>query len=204
MSPEQHIHRIQLFQVHRMSAKMGDQRQHMDRIQAVHGWGHQMNVATDRHRHRLNRDLSIDQREMENFRSLFSPYGASKKNLSRPPPAKKAKKGPFQVKETWTHEFFCLASTTVTAFHLAWKKLKLQDAGLGRRKIVFSCKASAFEVQSILENIYPKLSETGGFDLLRSGCPCTSLITIHPAVTGGYSVPFLHDSAGPRTGIGLH
>ena len=136
------------------------------------------------------------ERVMENFRSLFSPCGGSKNNLSRPPPAKKAKKGPFQVKETWTHEFFCLASTTVTRVPSRMEKLKLQDAGLGRRKIVFSCKASAFEVQSVLENIYPKLSETGGFELLRSGSPCTSLITIHPPATGGYSVPFLRDSAG--------
>lgn len=60
------------------------------------------------------------ERIMQNFRSLFSPYPAGPstsyagaRNQSRPPPAKK-RKSFFRVKETWTHEFFCLASTAAT------------------------------------------------------------------------------------------
>ena len=76
------------------------------------------------------------------------------------------------------------------------EKIQLQNAGLGRKKVVFSCKASAIELQKVLESAYPKLYNIGGFELLRSGSPSTSLILIKPPPSGGYSVPFLRDSAG--------
>ena len=136
------------------------------------------------------------ERVTENFRSLFSPYGPSaRSSWLRPPPGKKPKKGPFQVKETWTHKFFCLASTDEMRVPSRKEKIKLQNAGLGRKKVVFSCKASALEVQRVLEGIYPKLKTTGGFELLRSGSPSSSLVLIRPSAAG-YSVPFLRDSAG--------
>ena len=136
------------------------------------------------------------ERVIENFRSLFSPYGSSATNTwLRPPPGKKPKKGHFQVKETWTHEFFCLSRTNATGVPSRMEKIKLQNSGLGRKKVVFSCKATALEVQRVLESTYPKLGETGGFELLRSGSPCSSLVLINPPATG-YSVPFLRDSAG--------
>ena len=135
-------------------------------------------------------------RSLQNFRSLFSPYAASSRNnWSRPPLAKKAKKGPFQVKGTWTHEFFCLAKTCATRVPTRLEKINLQNCGLGRKKVVFKCNASSFDVQKVLEGVYPKLNKGGGFELLRSGHPCTSLVIISPPVSG-YSVPFLRDSAG--------
>ena len=75
------------------------------------------------------------------------------------------------------------------------EKMRLQNAGLGCKKVVFSCKASALDVQRVLERVYPKISESGGFELLRSGSPCTVLTLINPPA-GGYSVPFLRDAAG--------
>ena len=53
---------------------------------------------------------SNEQRVMQYFRSLFGPY-VIRVSSCRPPPAKKPW-GYFQVKETWTHDFFCLASTS--------------------------------------------------------------------------------------------
>ena len=54
---------------------------------------------------------------------------------------------------------------------------------------MFKCNDSAFDVQRVLQGVYPKLSQAGGFELLRIGDPRTSPVT-------GYSVPFLRDSAG--------
>ena len=50
------------------------------------------------------------QRLMSNFRSLFAPYSSSARasSSSRPPPAKKQRTF-YKVKETCTHDFFCLA-----------------------------------------------------------------------------------------------
>ena len=135
-----------------------------------------------------------DQRVMQNFRSLFAPYNSAGVSCARPPPAKKSRVS-FQVKETWTHEFFCLGSTTATCVPSRAQEIALQNAGLGRRKVVFHCEASSIDVKTKLESVYPKLIQGGGFEILRSGSPSFKLSLITPP-TGGYSVPFLWDSAG--------
>ena len=133
------------------------------------------------------------QRVMQNFRSLFAPYVTSASSC-RPPPAKKPR-GYFQVKETWTHDFFCLASTSAECVPRRPEKMALQNAGLGRKKVVFSSKGSFVDVKEKLESIYPKLKDAGGFELLRMGSPNSKLFLINPPA-GGYSVPFLRDTAG--------
>ena len=64
-----------------------------------------------------------------------------------------------------------------------------------QKKVVFNCKASAYDVKSVLQEVYPKLGKGGGFELLRSGHPSTALVLITPPATG-YSISFLRDSAG--------
>ena len=75
----------------------------------------------------------------------------------------------FQVKETWTHEFLCLGSTRATCVPSHVQKIASQNAGLGRQKVVFHCKASSINVKTKLESVYPKLIQGGGFEILRSG-----------------------------------
>ena len=99
------------------------------------------------------------------------------------------------MKETWTHEFFCLGSTTATSVPSRAQKIALQNAGLGRRKVVFHCVASSIDVKTKLESVYPKLIKGGGFEILRSGSPTSKLSLITPPAAG-YSVPFLRESAG--------
>ena len=117
---------------------------------------------------------------MQNFRSLFAPYNSaacsSSASSSRPPAAKKPRT--FQVKETWTHDFFCLGSTQAVSVPSRAQNIALQNAGLGRRKVVFSCKGSALDVKARLESVYPKLKAGGGFELLRSGSPSSKLSLI--------------------------
>lgn len=78
-----------------------------------------------------------DQRVMQNFRSLFALYSGV--SCARPPPEKKSCVS-FQLKETWTHEFFCLGSTTATCVPSRAQKTALQNAGFGRRKWFFTAK----------------------------------------------------------------
>ena len=94
----------------------------------------------------------------------------------------------------WTHDFFCLASNTATIVPSRAEKISLQNAGLGHRKIVFPCRASAVDVLKVLEDVYPKLKQGGGFELLRSGSPASMLSLIFLQASG-YSVAFLRDSA---------
>ena len=75
----------------------------------------------------------------------------------------------FQPKETWTHEFFCLALKGQTRAPLRAEKFQLQAAGLGRRKICFHSKVKFSEFREKLEEEFPKLKSGGGFVLMRTG-----------------------------------
>ena len=75
------------------------------------------------------------------------------------------------------------------------EKFQLQDAGLGRKTIVFNLRDQAIAFVEKLESIYPKLKDAGGFELLRSGPSNKDLVVITPPASG-YSVPFLRESSG--------
>ena len=134
---------------------------------------------------------------VKNFRNLFASYSASSRSQSsRPPPAKR-QKSLYVPKETWTHEFFCLADCARIDAPSRKEKLELQFAGLGRKKIVFGSKDSALQVKTKLEEEFPKLKNGGGFEILRSGfSPAKSLVLLRPPASVGYSVKFLRDESG--------
>ena len=100
------------------------------------------------------------ERVIQNFRSLFSPYPArsvprpslsARNNSYRPPPPKKLKKtGCFQLKESWKHYFFCLASKAATIVPPHAEKISPQNAGLRCRKVVLPCRASSVDVFKVL------------------------------------------------------
>ena len=91
--------------------------------------------------------------------------------------------------------FFCLASSSAECVPRRPQKIALQNAGLGRKKIIFSSKGPFVDVKEKLEIVYPKLKDGGGFELLRMGSPNAKLALINPSA-GGYSMPFLRDAAG--------
>lgn len=141
---------------------------------------------------------------LSEFRSIFAPY----KQVSPVPltstfqqpknrPSKQKQRGVFfQPKETWTHDFFCLAQKGQERVPAKSEKFQLQAAGLGRRKICFHSKAKFAELREKLEEEFPKLKTGGGFVLMRSGHLGNScLATIIPPASG-YTVPFLRDLSG--------
>ena len=145
---------------------------------------------------------SVRERSLGNFRDLFAPYGSSNRrslsSSSAHPPSKRKKHNAvpkFKVRETWTHTFFCLANRKQIVAPSIALKTRLQQAGLGRRKICFNWKATAAEVKTKLEEIYPKLENGGGFEIMRRGAQANELMVIQPP-RSGYSVPSLRDSAG--------
>ena len=101
---------------------------------------------------------------------------------------------PYKMKETWTHEFFCLSNQQQERVPSKAEKLQLQEYGFGRKKIVFGSKDEADEVKRKLESTYPKLVEGGGFEILRSGAR-SDLVVVTPPMAG-YLVPFLRDQSG--------
>ena len=153
-----------------------------------------------------NNSSSIGQGVMQNFRSLFAGYNSSR-NQSRSsrfaPPAKRQKSALYVPKETWTHEFFCMADRSADSAPSRSEKLELQLCGLGRKKIVFGAKDNAVKVKEKLEQAYPKLVTGGGFEILRSGASTSvrGLCVLKPPATTGYSVNFLRNESGLGQGL---
>ena len=80
----------------------------------------------------------------EEFRRLFAPYHrANNTNLVQQPAAKRSRSNfgsqnrYFKPKDTWTHDFLCLASPLRQCVPTRAEKLRLQNAGLGRKRISF-------------------------------------------------------------------
>ena len=134
---------------------------------------------------------------VKNFRNLFASYSAALPSQSSHPPPAKRQKSFYVPKETWTHEFFCLADCARVDSPSRKEKLELQFAGLGRKKIVFGSKDSTLQVKTKLEEEFPKLKNGGGFEILRSGfSPGKSLVLLRPPASVGNSVEFLRDESG--------
>lgn len=78
---------------------------------------------------------------VQNFRKLFAPYSvhnstplSSSRQTKRNYPKPKL----FQPKETWTHEFFCLAAKDQSRAPTRAAKFALQQAGLVQTKNLLS------------------------------------------------------------------
>ncbi|XP_046860741.1 uncharacterized protein LOC124453968 isoform X2 [Xenia sp. Carnegie-2017] len=76
------------------------------------------------------------------------------------------------------------------------EKIKLQKAGLGRKRISFDKDSNAAKVKAKLEEIYARLVSGGGFEILRSGLSPKDLYLVTPPLNIGYTVHFLRDSSG--------
>ena len=96
----------------------------------------------------------------------------------------------FPSKRDLDPRVFCLSSKAATCVPSRSERISLQNAGLGRRKVVFSCKTSALDVK---ENL-----ESGGFELLRSAQGTFLSLTPPPPPPGGNVV-----TKWPRPMVGL-
>ena len=81
------------------------------------------------------------------------------------------------------------------------EKYRLNNVGLGERKVVFNDKRGSWEhVKSVLEKDFPKLKDVNGaFEIVRSSGNRRSLelVAIPPM---GYTVPFLKEILGQAIG----
>ena len=96
-------------------------------------------------------------------RKKFSPYSRPSTSLS----TSKVKKGRTQP---WTLKLFCLSDTCQwKAPATASSKILLVGAGLGENSVTVSNinTCSMEEFRSIIVRTFPKLSDCGGFEMLR-------------------------------------
>ena len=144
-----------------------------------------------------------DGRVPENFRNLFQPYTACarstsfssssrQQSASSAPATKRRKRNTtvlFFKRDTWTHEFFCLADKKQLAVRGRSFKIQLQQAGQGRKKICFNSKTNATDVMTKQEESYLKLIAGGGFEILQRGQGPFEL-SIIPPPNSGYTLHF--------------
>ena len=93
---------------------------------------------------------------------------------------------PYQVKETWTHEFCCIPFTYQTTTPTIEEMALLRAAGLGKRKITVKNKANHSDVCRELMKCFPQLESCGGFTLhrARSGGQGRPLVKLQTAWYG--------------------
>lgn len=134
--------------------------------------------------------------KLSEITKLFPYYQTSRQNAG-PSRVKYAPYVRFKPKESWTHLFVCLSDKDGGTVPSREQKLKLKEAGLGERKIVFADKKGSFaHVKSTLENVFPKLKELdGGFEILRANTDRRFLGVI-PIPPMGYTVPELKSDLG--------
>ena len=69
---------------------------------------------------------------------------------------------------TWTHTWVCLSRILDDEVPDASERAKLKLAGLGERRFAIDANATAQELTFELEFQFPKLKDSGGFELMRT------------------------------------
>ena len=86
----------------------------------------------------------------------------------------------------------CLSKTKANTPPDAYERAQLQIAGLGEKKISLNIYADACELYHELMSQFPKLSDGGGFELLRiNDRGAAKTLEVINAPDAGYDVMFL-------------
>ncbi|XP_039894576.1 uncharacterized protein LOC120737779 isoform X2 [Simochromis diagramma] len=130
---------------------------------------------------------------------LFAPYRV--RPSSAPLSSLTSHSSKKACRSIYTHTFFCLhdhMSDTVPAKAV---KFDLAAAGLGEKRISFQGRDDDPEVvKAKIEDTFPQLKDTGGFELLRiSGTTRSRNLCTIPSPDTGYTVRYLRS---PLSGIG--
>ena len=91
---------------------------------------------------------------------------------------------------TWTHTFVCLSSASQDTLSDGQERAELQIAGLGEKRITLCSYSDAQDIYHELTYQFPKLADSGGFELLRvpEGGKQLDVIASPP---NGYTVSYL-------------
>ncbi|XP_060759750.1 uncharacterized protein LOC132870181 [Neoarius graeffei] len=102
---------------------------------------------------------------------------------------------------SYTHMFCCVADHRTDTVPSGGVKADLLAAGLGEQRVTFSGNPSdPMVITNKLMEVYPKLQEGGGFELLKITGPTRSRsLALLPCPSTGYTLAFLKD---PSTMIG--
>ena len=103
--------------------------------------------------------------------------------------AASSSRGKHKKPPTWTHTFVCLASASQDTLPDGQERAELQIAGLGEKRITLSAYVDAQDIYHELTFQFPKLSNSGGFELLR--VPGGKQLDVIASPANGYTVSYL-------------
>ncbi|KAM8887831.1 uncharacterized protein ACB058_013779 isoform 1-T2 [Synchiropus picturatus] len=97
---------------------------------------------------------------------------------------------------TYTHTFCCLSDKSASEAPSRLQKSALVDAGLGEKRLTFSGRESSpYDFLHFIFQHYPRLSEAGGFELLRiAGKTRSRRLTLITCPCQGYNIQHLKSS----------
>ncbi len=105
---------------------------------------------------------------------------------------RKSKSSCYKKKlQTWSHTFVCLSSVNQEFVPDGQERASLQIAGLGEKRITLSAFADAQDIYHELSFQFPKLSNAGGFELMRIPEGGGKLLDVVAAPDSGYTVSYL-------------
>ena len=91
----------------------------------------------------------------------------------------------------WKHNFICLANTYDDLVPSNIAKANLIRAGLGLKEITFSLNGDSSDFHEEILNAFPKLRDSGGYELLRTSDGHSKLLHVIPPLSGGYTAAYL-------------
>ncbi|XP_053402411.1 uncharacterized protein LOC123548416 isoform X2 [Mercenaria mercenaria] len=95
----------------------------------------------------------------------------------------------------WKHRFCLLANSTRKMAPTKDYRQVLFEAGLGERKITFLKDAYPESFKSKLEDVFPKLKDCCGFELLRTTLDSRSQLEVMKKPAGGFTAAYLADES---------
>ena len=119
------------------------------------------------------------------LRSLFNWKRKSKRRANGGGPSKKVKV------RTWTHTWVCMGRMSDDSVPDASERAALKLAGLGERRFALDITLSAQELMYHLEAQFPKLIDSGGFELMRAEEGGSRELQSIEMPSGGYTCEYL-------------
>ena len=90
----------------------------------------------------------------------------------------------------WEHEFICLSSTTRMTPPSPMDKALLIRAGLGPQKLSLFEYGESFELHDSIMSAFQRLSEGGGYELLRTKQNTNRELCVILPPPGGYTIDY--------------
>ena len=123
---------------------------------------------------------------------LFN-FGFRRSSAKRSKSASSVPKTKKKRLSTWSHDFVCLWSTSTTKPPSCLEIADLIRAGLGRKQITLFDGDGSHELHREILHTFPRLSEGGGYELLRVAESGQRNLCVIPSPSDGYSVSCLRE-----------